>query len=192
MDEQLAKYLVGQVNVTRADCLISREQIDNKHDYVYVEGYKTGIQFYQGVQKRKAFKIKQNGDTEEINEPLVQEEKSSKPKPKKGTGGRFAYTKVYISRLEEIPREQLSFELIGVCLCLTSYIEWETGFLIIGRGKRRRYMTKVDLAKKLKVSLSSVKRFTKKLEDLGILETNEKGFRLNTKFLAKGRAFDAD
>lgn len=192
MDNQLAKYLVGEVNVTRADCLISREQIDNKHDYVYVEGYETGIQFYQGVQKRKPFRIKPNSETEEANESLIQEKKNSKPKPKKSTGGKFAYTKVYVSELEAIPREKLSFELIGVCLCLTSYIEWETGFLIVGRGKRRRYMTKTDLAKKLKVSISTVKRFVKKLEDIRILEDDKKGFRLNARFFAKGRAFNAD
>jgi len=190
LNNQLAKYLIGDANITRADCLISREQINDKLDYVYVEGYDSGIQFYQGVQKRKPFRRKSDGQIEEVDEPLV-EEKKSKPK-NRGTGGKLSYAKVYISRLVELRKKGLNPELIGICLCLTSCIEWETGFLTVGRGKRRRYMSKEDMAKELKVSISTTKRFIKKLSELGILEIKDKRFKLNTRFIAKGRAFDAN
>lgn len=200
MDEQyetkikdVLDYEIGGKRGFRADCFISSEPLNSSVDYVYVDDFKNGKRYFQGPQKRKYFGQIPNYKPEE-SEPLVEEKKkeTEQKKRKVGTGGKIAYAKVYTSRIKAIPRKKLSFEMIGVCLCLTSLIEWETGFLIVGRGKRQRYATKEDLVKELEISLSTVKRYIKKLCEAGVLEVKDNKFRLNAKFIAKGRAFDAN
>lgn len=193
-DEQTLKYVTGTANVIRADCLISRERLNSKMDYVYVDDYNNGLRYYSGPQRRKPFKLKPTGEIEEDTESLVEEIKvkeKPKPKDKNNNGGKFTYTKVFVSKMKAIPREKLTLELMGVCLCLASCIEWETGFLIVGRGKNRRRMTKEDIAKELEKSVSTVRRFIAKLSEMNILEESKDGYRMNTEFLAKGRACDA-
>jgi len=188
-------YEIGGKRGFRADCFISSEPLNSTVDYVYVDDYKNGKRYFEGPQKRRYFRQKPDGQYEQVDEPLVEEKKEAKPKPKpktsKSTGGKLSYTKVYGSRLKKM-RDKLGFELLGVCLCLTEFIEWETGFLIVGRGKRRRPITKEDLVIEWKVSLSTVKRHIKRLAELEVLKIDEGKFRLNARFLAKGRTFDAD
>jgi biotin operon repressor len=196
LDEQLIKYMTGEANVLRADCLISREKLNNKVDYVYVEGYENGVQYYQGPQKRKAFKFKQSGEFEEIDEPLIEEKVKPEVKPikNKGTGGKLAYAKIYTSRLLKIPRKKLNFEILGMCLYLTSFIEWETGFLIIGHGNNKRFMVQKDISKVLKISIRKTNDVIRDLKELGIIihEEKENKYRISPAFIAKGRVFNAD
>lgn len=196
-NNQIVKYEFGEVNVFRADCLISREPLNNTSDYVYVDDYKNGLRYFEGPQKRKRFKLKPNNQVEEVNEPLIEEKVSvakelPKEKPKNNNGGKYNYVKVYPSRLRELLGKELSIELTGYCLLLTPFMEWETGFLFVGRGKRKRPATKEDFAKELDVSISTIKRVVKKLSALKILSLEDGKYKLNAKFLAKGRKSNED
>lgn len=184
-------YEVGGKRAFPAYCMISSEPLNRTMDYVYVDDFNNGRRYFQGPQKKKHFGKIPSYDNEE-SEPLLEEKKlvDAPLKRKKGTGGKISYVKVYGSRIKEI-RGKIGFELIGICMCLAPNIEWETGFLIVGRGKRKKYMTKEDIASELGVSLSTAKRIIKKLTELGVLELRNNKFRLNPKFIAKGMTFDA-
>ena len=195
-NKQVVKYKFGEANVFRADCSISREPLPNGMDYVYVDDYKNGLRYFEGPQRRKRFKLKPNNEIEEIEEPLIEQKVSSengapKKKPKNNNGGKHNYVKVYPSKLKSL-RKKLNPEIAGLCLLLTPLLEWETGFLIIGRGKRKRPAKKEDLAEELGVSISTIKRYIQKLGSFGALEFDGERFKLNAKFLAKGRAYDED
>lgn len=188
MDEQRSKFLIGEVNAMETICVITRERINNKLDYVYVEERDSGIQFLKGVRKNVQFRSKPLSDDETTKE---------KPKLKPahipfGTGGKSAYSKVYISKLTEIPRSKLSFDLLGKCILLTTCMEWETGFLTCGKGKRRRYMTQKDIAKSLGIGVSSTSVVIRQLESLEIIFHEKNRYRFNPKIFAKGRVFNAD
>lgn len=178
MDKQLLKFMNREVNVIKTMVTIGREPLNSNTDYLVVDDAEEGIRFIDGFRKRGNY-VKKIPNGEE-------------PKKKRSTGGKPAYAKLYIKELEKYKNEDLSLELAGVCLRLISFIEWDTGYLVDGRGKRRRYMDKPKIADALSVSLSTARRFLLKLEKLRILTKDSTGYKMSGKLLAKGRVFDAD
>lgn len=201
MNPQKVKYFTRQVNAGEGECIYGREQIGNDREFVSVRDKETGLPILEGVQKIRRYKAKISGAIEELKEiadvEVVKEKKRGRPKKKPienphGTGSKRAYTKIFTNELLKIPRKKLSFELIGICLCLTKNVEWETGFLVCGRGKNKRFMTQRDIAKALKVSLGTVNGIIGKLKELNILVYDNVKYSLSTKFFAKGRVYGAD
>lgn len=198
ISKQVVKYASREVNAVRADCVISREELPNGVDYVYVSDYQSGLEFYQGPQKKKQYHQIGNG-FEEIEFEEVREEQArqiierQKEKKNPKSSGKSVYVKVFTKKLiENLKNKEFTYDLLGICLYLTSFMEWNTGYLIKGRGKNRKYMAQQDLANVLKMSLRSVSSVVNRLDKVGVLSKGEKGYKFRAKFMAKGRAYSED
>jgi hypothetical protein len=193
LDKQTRKWFAREVNAGASLCEYSRENVGEGTEYVYAKDQETGLPVFCGFQKIRRYTPSLRGKFEEIKTiETVGEKKVGKPKavkPKEnnhGTGGKFTYTKIYTKEFLKIPREQLSFELIGICLHLTTHIEWETGWLVCGRGKNRRFMNQRDIAKSLKISLGATNAIITKLRELKIVVYDDVKYKLDARFFAKG------
>ena len=198
MDEkQRSRFLLGEVNAMETPCIITRERINSKLDYWYVEERDSGIQFLKGVRKNTPLRPRHAVGEETDTTTLEEEESIPNPKLKLkparkpfSTGGKPAYSKVYISKLVEMPRDKLSFDLLGKCIFLTTCMEWETGLLKIGKGGKRRCMTQKDIGISLGIGTSATSAVLKQLKSIGIIIHEESKYKFNLKFFAKGRVFD--
>lgn len=110
----------------------------------------------------------------------------------KHTGGKLSYAKIFISEIDKYPKDKLSNEHIGMCVRLTPSVEWDTGTLTTGRGKKKRNMNQGDITQALGVSTSSVKRFTKKLVELGLMKHDKLGYKMTGNLFAKGRSIPCE
>lgn len=113
-------------------------------------------------------------------------------KKPKHTGGKLSYAKIFISEIKKYPKDKLSYEYVGMCVHLAPSIEWDTGILTMGRGKKKRIMNRADIAKELSVSESTVKRFSSKLVELGLMKHDKLGYKMTGNLFAKGRSIPCE
>lgn len=184
MDKQLLKFLNKEVNYIDTMCSVGREPLDQGREFMTIKfkEIQTDAPMYQfwHSSRKKA-------------KPSNAEETLEKPKQERKTNGKKSYyAKVYISEIKKYPKKKLSYEYAGMCLHLTASIEWESGFLIIGRGKKRRNMNKQDIIRILEISDSTFRRFMSKLKELKLMEYDEKGYRMIGKLFGKGREIQCE
>ena len=175
MDKQLLKFLNKEVSVVDTMCSIGIDRLDASREFVTIKisQLKTELPtygFWNNPQTRT---------------PRLKADEANKPKH---TGGKLSYAKIFISEIDKYPKDKLSNEYIGMCVRLTPSVEWDTGMLTTGRGKKKRNMTMADISKVLSVSDSTVRRFTKRLEELGLMKCNVLGYKMTGNLFAKGRS----
>jgi len=185
VDNQRLKYKLGEVNAFRADCIISKENLNDKLECVYTRDYESGELYNKGIQKRHKYSAPKVEKTVEANE-------HKELKKRKGTGGKKLYTKVYAGDLLKLKRDEVSLEMMGFCTFLTPFVEWETGWLVCGYGKKKEFMTQRDIAKELRLGIATVNRVISKLRALGIVVYDGTKYKLSTKFFAKGMVTNED
>jgi hypothetical protein len=172
MDKQLLKFMNREVSAVKVMCCIGTEQIADGGEFVTirVDQLQTDLPLY-------AF----------WNNPHRKQRKDGSTQPKH-TGGKVSYIKVIIRELRKYSKDMLSYEYAGMLLQLTSFIEWDTGMLMIGRGKKKHRMTRDDIIRELGVDKSTVKRFTKNLKEIGLLRHDKDGYEMTGNLFAKGRS----
>lgn len=117
----------------------------------------------------------------------VEGEAGLKPPKPKSSGNKLTYAKLYISEIRKYPKDILSYEYAGMCMHLATYIEWNDGCLAIGTGKRKKFMGRVEIAKALEVSDSTVRRFISRLEELKLISKVGDCYKMVGKLFGKGR-----
>jgi hypothetical protein len=172
VDNQLLRFLNKEVNVVNTSVLIGRERAGEGKEYITITYKDQGQPLYSFWHKHKRNKGK-----------------DVKPKH---TGGRSSYVKAYINKLLEHMKDKVDHESIGVCVHLFPYLEWDTGYLYVGKGKRKRKMTKEDMAKILRVSLSTHTRIMRKLKSTKLMTHDSVGYKFTGGFFVKGAGYHAD
>jgi hypothetical protein len=172
MDKQLLKFMNREVSAVKTMCCIGIEPVPDGGEFVTIrlDQLQTDSPLY-----------------EFWNNPHRKRRKDGSKQPKH-TGGKLSYVKIFISELSKYPKDILSYEYAGMFLQLTSFIEWDTGTLITGRGKKKHRMTQGDIATVLGVDRITVWRFTNKLEELNLLWHDKDGYEMTGNLFAKGRA----
>ena len=108
MNNDLLKYLNGNVNV--ANAIVSREKLKSgiEHVYVSIDGVDI-YDFWFNTKKKKEHNPKH-------------------------TGGKKSYAKIYLEKLETY---DISIEALGFMVKLLPYIQWSTGYLLKKRSKKK-------------------------------------------------------
>jgi len=182
MDKQLLKFLNKEVSVVDTMCSIGVDRLDASREFVTIKISQLKTEsptygFWNNPQTRTP-RLKAN-EANEANKP-------------KHTGGKLSYAKIFISEIDKYPKDKLSNEYIGMCVRLTPSVEWDTGMLTTGRGKKKRNMSQEDITQALGVSTSSVKRFIKKLVELGLMRHDKLGYKMTGNLFAKGRSIPCE
>jgi hypothetical protein len=179
MDKQLLKFLNKEVSVVETMCSIGVERLEASREFVTIK-----ISDLQTESPTYGF-----WNNPKVHPPKSKDEEVKKPKH---TGGKLSYAKIFISEIDKYPKDKFSNEYIGMCVRLTPSVEWDTGMLTTGRGKKKRNMTMADISKALSVSDSTVRRFTKKLEEIGLMKCNVLGYKMTGNLFAKGRSIPCE
>ena len=69
---------------------------------------------------------------------------------------------------------------------------WNSGYLEIGKGNRRRLITHKDIQKILKLSISGTTSIISRMKKHGLLQHDGVGYRLKSCYFAKGVVPDED
>lgn len=105
---------------------------------------------------------------------------------KRGTGGKKAYIKLYVSNLMELISLGISCELLGFIIKLIPYIQWGTGLLIKRSGKQATPVLYTDLIKLLGRGDKYSKNIIKQLKVLELLEHTKDGYKISSDLMQKG------
>ena len=180
MDENATKYFQRDVNAAIMPVMFGREKLGNGREYITATDPDTDNILYGFFNKYRPPKLAKTVETLD-GEPEI------KPKPKKSSGNKLTYAKLYISEIRKYPKDVLSYEYAGMCMHLATYIEWNDGSLAIGTGKRRKFMGRKDIAKALGVSDSTAKRLVLKLEELKLITKDKNAYKMVGKLFGKGK-----
>lgn len=179
MDENSAKYFQRDVNAAIMKAMFGREKLGNGREYITITDPDTDSVLYGFFNKYHPPKLAKVEVTTD-GEPEI------KPKPK-SSGNKLTYAKLYISEIHKYPKSVLSYEYAGMCMHLSAHIEWHDGSLVMGTGKRRKFMERKDIAKALGVSDSTTRRFITKLEELKLISKSGDSYKMIGKLFGKGK-----
>lgn len=184
LDEKSAEYFRRDVNAAIMKAMFGRERLSNGREYITITDPDTDSVLYGFFNKYHPPKPKK---IEEDISQVVEPEIKPKPKPKKSSGNKLTYAKLYISEIRKYPKNKLSYEYAGMCMHLAAYIEWHDGSLAMGTGKRRKFMERKDISKVLGVSDSTTRRFISKLEELKLVSRDGEYYKMIGKLFGKGK-----
>jgi hypothetical protein len=156
VQKDLLRYLSGEVNTCRADVIIGRESAANG-DYIIITPPEISEPLYQFWQSRN--------------------KRRGKGAKSKHTGGNPAYAKLYLTKLEAQINGGMSPEALGACMMLACYLEWDTNYLVIGKGERRRHMQRADISFVLHYRERKTQRLIAELKKAKILERTREGYK---------------
>jgi hypothetical protein len=108
-------------------------------------------------------------------------EKSEEPPPKH-TGGKYAFVKVYITKL--LACKGLEDRHIGAAIMLAKYVSWDTGLLV---DKRKNPIDFDGIKKILRCSNQTASDRISALKKAGVLLHDKEGYKLSANFIAKGK-----
>lgn len=187
MDKQLLKFLNKEVRYVDTICGVGIEPLGNR-EFVTIKfkELNTDVPAYSFWNNPYKKPSKLESELESEIELEAEGWLQQKRKPKH-SGNKLAYAKLYISEIKKYPKDKLSYEYAGMCMHLASFIEWDTGYLVTGYGKRKRYMKRQSIAKTLDVSDSTARRLISKLEELKLIHLDKTGYKMIGKLFAKGR-----
>lgn len=161
MNEQFLMFLNREVNVVNANVLIGREQANTGTEFITITSCDNEEPIYSFWNKH-------------TRKP------STNPKH---TGGKPAYIKLYIKK---VLKNNIDYDLIGVCFKLSAYMRWDAEYLEIGKGRRRRYIASDDIAKILNVSRATTFRLLKRMRASGLIDHDSTGYKLTGGYFVKG------
>ena len=173
MDDNSTKYFRRDTNAAIMPAMFGRERIGADREHITITDPETDTILYNFFNKYHSPKPPATVD-------------DVKPKPK-SSGNHLTYAKLYISEIHKLPKAVLSYEYAGMCMHLSTYIEWHDGSLVVGTGKRKRFMNRKDIAKALNISDSTVRRLISKLLELKIIFKAGNSYRTTGKLFGKGR-----
>lgn len=176
MDDKTEKYFQRKVNAAIMPAMFGRERIGLDREHITITDPETDAVLYNFFNRYHPPKppLKDSDDIE------------ARPKPK-SSGNHLTYAKLYISEAHKFPKAILRYEYAGMCMHLSTYIEWHDGSLMTGKGKRKRFMQLKDIAKVLNISDSTARRLISKLLELKIIFKAGDSYRTTGKLFGKGR-----
>ncbi len=178
MDNQLLKFINREVDYVETMCGIGREPLGKGKDFVMISP--------KELQSEKPLFSFWNTNKSKPTKPIVGENTESVQTNKQRKRRTF-YAKVYIAGIKKYPKDKLSYDYAGMCLHLIPFIEWDSGHLVMGRGKNKKIMDRKDIAEALLISDSTVRRFLSKLEELKLIKCENKRYSMIGDLFAKGR-----
>ena len=180
MDDKTEKYFQREVNAAIMPAMFGRERIGTDREHITITDPETDAVLYNFFNRYHPPKppLKDSDDVETKPKP--------KPKPK-SSGNHLTYAKLYISEIHKFPKSVLSYEYAGMCMHLSTYIEWHDGSLVVGTGKRKRFMNRKDMSRALSISDSTARRLIFKLLELKIIFKAGNSYRTTGKLFGKGR-----
>lgn len=107
--------------------------------------------------------------------------------PPKHTGGKKPYIMVMQEEVERLRSEGVKGveELIGYCVSMGKYIEWNTGKLIHKRSKKPlKYSDLLDI---YKCSNNKLSRMISEMKEHDLLYKTEEGYFISSRLLKKGK-----
>jgi len=185
VDEKAVKYFQRDVNAALMPAMFGRERLGSGREHITITDPDTDAVLYNFFNKYHPPKPPKILDNNIVVEPEI------KPKPK-SSGNKLTYAKLYISEIRKYPKDKLSYEYAGMCMHLATYIEWHDGSLVIGTGKRRKFMERKDISKELKISDSTTRRLISKLEELKLISYDGKKYKMIGKLFGKGREIECE
>ena len=185
MDEKATKYFQRDVNAALMSAMFGREKMSSGREHITITDPDTDTILYKFFNKFHPPK------TSKVVDDNLDVKPETKPKPK-SSGNKLTYAKLYISEIKKYPKEKLSYEYAGMCMHLAPLIEWDSGYLAVGTGKRRKFMERKDIAKELKVSDSTTRRFISKLEELKLIHFDGEKYKMIGKLFGKGREIECE
>ena len=180
MDEKTARYFRGDINAAIMPVIFGRERLGLGRDHITVTDPDTDIVLYNFFDSYRPHRPKITGDKPE-----------TKPKLK-SSGNQLTYAKLYISELYKYPNDILSYEYAGMCMHLAMFIEWHDGSLVMGTGKRRRFMKLKDISRALRVSTRTTQRLMDKLKELKLIVKVGDSYKVTGKLFGKGRSIPCE
>jgi len=157
----IAKYISGERNAIKDEFILSREKCGSS-EYVQVQHPELPEPIYTFWHTRK---------------------KANAPKH---TGGKKPYAMIMIEELIRLMKGGLPAEATGYLIYLTPYIEWGTGKLIYGRGKRQ--MKFADIMKVFGKSYKTTQAIIAKLKDHDLLAYTKEGYFISRELIKRGVA----
>lgn len=167
MDKKLLDYLSGQVNAVQVEVSISREQAPN------------GTQFIT---------IRQPGEEVALYSFWHNPKKATTKRKPKHTGGKKPYIMLMVEEVEKLKSQGVKDveKLIGHLVCLGNYIEWSTGRLTKGRGKKP--LQYKDLLEICGCSNKKLNKMLGEMKEHDLLFGTQEGYFISTRFIKKGKA----
>lgn len=162
MNKDLVDFLAHRRNTVKTELVLSREQAGVRAEYIIISEPEELLPLYNFWSAEK---------------------KSGKARRQSGrTGGKPAYVKIFPA---VAGKSGLDLYDLGACVKLSLYLDWDTGYLVCGRGKRKRRMEYVELIKVLGLPADVAGAVVNKLKNAGVLVRDPEGWRL-VRVAAKG------
>lgn len=159
----LSKFLSGEVNVIKANLIITREKkAKSPQEYIHIMA----------------------DDDSEIYS--FWRRSDNLPSKGKGTGGKKPYVMLMLQRLEELQEQNIpNFEeIIGVLVLLSKNIEWSTGRLINKRSKQQ--LKYEDLIKLVTFSSRKLDKLISVMKQYKLISNTSDGYFISQSFIKKG------
>lgn len=158
----LSKFLSGEVNVIKANVIITREKkAKSPQEYIHImSGEEEIYSFWRSSE--------------------------SAPTKGKSTGGKKPYVMLMLQRLEELQEQNIpNFEeIIGVLVLLSKNIEWSTGRLINKRSKKQ--LKYEDLIKLVTFSSRKLDKLISVMKQYKLISNTSEGYFISQSFIKKG------
>ena len=181
MDDKSVKYFLRDTNAAIMPAMFGRERIGTDREHITITDPETDAVLYNFFNRYHSPK------------PPLEDPDDIEARPKsKSSGNHPTYVKLYISEVHKFPKAVLSYEYAGMCMHLSTYIEWHDGSLVIGTGKRKRFMQLKDITKVLNISDSTARRLISKLLELKIIFEADDSYRTTGNLFAKGRSIPCE
>ena len=159
---ELSKFLSGEVNVIKANLIITREKkAKSQQEYIHI----------------------MSGDEEIYS---FWRSSDSKPSNPKGVGGKKPYVMLMLQKTEELKKQNIPSleEIIGVLVLLSNNIEWSTGRLINKRSKKS--LKYEDLTKLVSFSSRKLDKLISIMKQNNLLNNTSEGYFISRELIKKG------
>lgn len=167
MEKELLKFMNGEVNVARIDCLIRKEIMPNGVIHLWVTNTE-GEEILLCEEYRKA------------------DDRRNKGSPKH-SGGKKPYIMLMTEEIEVLKSQGIknTDELVGFLASLSKYIEWNTGNLIQKRSKKP--LQYKDLKEIFPYGNKKLNRILNDLKEHDLLFNTAEGYFISGRIIKKGK-----
>jgi len=167
MEKDLLRFMNGEVNVARVNCLIKKEIMPNGITHLWVANC-------EGEEILLCEEYRKTGDRRNKGSP-------------KHTGGKKPYVILMTDEVESLKSQGIknTNELIGFLASLSKYIEWNTGKLVQKRSKKT--LQYKDLKEIFPYGNKKLNRILNDLKTHDLLYNTTEGYFISSRIIKKGR-----
>lgn len=168
MDKHVLRFLNGEVNVARIEFIVTRQpRMPNGAEHITavpIDGEYISFERWHNPKKEQS-----NNETP------------------KHSGGKKPYVMLMVEEIDRLRDEGVKNveELLGFLVCLSRYVQWNTGKLIRRRSKRP--LQYKDLSEMFSCGNRKLNRILKSLQENDLLYSTTEGYFVSTRIIKKGK-----